>query len=63
VSYDEAFKLELHEFHACIVDEREPRTPGRDALHDLALSRSIVRAHVEGKPVSSPGEVETRALH
>ena len=63
VSYDEAFKRELREFHACIVDEREPRTPGRDALHDLALCHAIVRAYVDGKPVRSPGEVETRALH
>jgi predicted dehydrogenase len=66
VSYDEAFKRELREFHACIVDERESRTPGRDAVHDLALSHAIVRAYVDGRPVPSPslpGEVETRALH
>jgi predicted dehydrogenase len=63
VSYDEAFKRELVEFHACILDEREPRTPGRDALHDLALCHAIVRSHVDRRPIASPGDIETRALH
>jgi predicted dehydrogenase len=63
VSYDEAFKRELVEFHSCVVDDREPRTPGRDALHDLALCHAIVRSHVDRRPVAFPGEVETRALH
>jgi predicted dehydrogenase len=66
VSYDEAFKRELREFHACIVEEREPRTPGTDALHDIALAQAIVRSHLEHKPVESPtrcAEVEDRPLH
>ena len=63
VSYDEAFKRELVELHACIVDEREPRTQGRDALHDLALCHAIVRAHIDRKPVASPADVATGALH
>jgi predicted dehydrogenase len=66
LSYEEAFKRELQEFHACIVDDREPRTPGRDALRDVALCQSIIRSLVEGRPVSSPSlleEVESRPLH
>jgi predicted dehydrogenase len=66
VSYEEAFKRELQEFHACFVEDREPTTPGRDALRDVALCQSIVRSFVEGRPVSAPSlleEVESRSLH
>jgi predicted dehydrogenase len=66
VSYDEAFKRELGEFHACVVEDREPRTSGPDALRDIVLAQSIVRSHVEGRPLLSPTlleEVENRPLH
>jgi predicted dehydrogenase len=66
VSYEEAFKRELCEFHECIVEEREPRTPGLDGLRDIALAQAIVRSHLEGRPVDSPTlltEVEDRPLH
>jgi len=66
VSYDEAFKRELHEFYACVVEEREPRTPGSDAVRDLALCQAIVRCYLEGRPIPSPtepAEVENRPLH
>jgi predicted dehydrogenase len=52
--YEEAFRRELVEFHAAIADGREPRTPGEDAIRDLALSTAIVTAHVEGRPVDDP---------
>jgi predicted dehydrogenase len=45
VSYEEAFKRELEEFHAAIVEGREPRTGGEDGLRDVALCREIVAAH------------------
>src|SRR3954447_22682948 len=45
VSYEEAFKRELIEFHAAIAEGREPRTSGEDGLRDVALCRSIVLAH------------------
>jgi predicted dehydrogenase len=45
VSYDEAFKRELIEFHAAIAEGRAPRTPGEDGLRDVALCRDIVLAH------------------
>jgi predicted dehydrogenase len=63
VSYVEAFKRELVEFHAAIRESREPRTDGTDGLHDVALMYSIARAHMTGEPVSSPSEVaaEVRA--
>jgi len=66
VSYDEAFKRELREFHTCIVEEREPRTPGTDALRDIALSQAIVRCHLERRAIESPtqyAELEDRPLH
>ena len=66
VAYDEAFKRELVEFHACIVERREPRTGARDALRDVALCTSIVRCIVERRPVPSPSDPElhaSRALH
>ncbi len=52
--YDEAFKRELLELHATITEGRPPRTPGEDAVRDLALSAAIVTAHVEGRPVDDP---------
>jgi predicted dehydrogenase len=45
VSYEEAFKRELEEFHAAIAEGREPRTTGEDGLRDVALCRDIVAAH------------------
>jgi predicted dehydrogenase len=45
VSYEEAFKRELEEFHAAIAEGREPRTGGEDGLRDVALCRAIVMAH------------------
>jgi predicted dehydrogenase len=66
VSFDEAFKRELREFHACVTDDREPRTPGADGLRDIALCESIVRSYIERRPISwptEPVEVEDRPLH
>ena len=66
VSYDEAFKRELGEFYACVVEDREPRTPGQDALRDIALAEAIIRCYEEGSPLPSPThleEVENRPLH
>jgi predicted dehydrogenase len=44
VSYEEAFKRELVEFHDAIVGGREPRTSGVDGLRDLELCERIARA-------------------
>jgi predicted dehydrogenase len=57
VSYVEAFKRELIEFHAAIREQRDPRTDGVDGLHDVALCHSLARAHVSGEPVSQPSEL------
>ena len=43
VSYQEAFKRELVEFHACIVEDREPRTTAVEAVADVALCQAIIR--------------------
>ena len=66
VSYEEAFKRELVEFHAAIAEEREPRTSGADALRDVALAEALIRSIVDARPVLYPTayeEHETRALH
>ena len=54
VSYEEAFKRELIEFHAAITDGRDPRTSGIDGLHDVALCGAIARSHITGRPVGLP---------
>lgn len=63
VSYVEAFKRELVEFHAAIREDRAPRTDGTDGLHDMALAHSIARVHMTGEPIANPSEVgsEVRA--
>ena len=44
-SYEEAFKRELIEFHACLSEDREPKTSGLDGLRDVQLCEAIVGAH------------------
>jgi predicted dehydrogenase len=58
VSYVEAFKRELIEFHAAIREERPPRTDGADGLHDVALCTAIARVHMTGGPVADPSEFD-----
>ena len=57
VSYDEAFKRELVEFHAAIHEQRAPRTDGIDGLHDIALCQAIARVHMTGEPALAPSEL------
>ena len=54
VSYVEAFKRELVEFHAAISEGRAPRTDGSDGLHDVALCHAIARAHMTGEAIAEP---------
>jgi predicted dehydrogenase len=54
VSYDEAFKRELVEFHAAVQEARPPRTGGEDGLSDVILCQSIARAHANRAPVAQP---------
>jgi predicted dehydrogenase len=54
VSYEEPFKTELLEFHDAIIEEREPRTPVRDGVRDLALARAVMRCLESGAPVPDP---------
>jgi predicted dehydrogenase len=58
VSYIEAFKRELIEFHAAIAEERKPRTDGRDGLHDVALCQAIARCALSGRRVERPSELD-----
>jgi predicted dehydrogenase len=54
VSYEEPFKRELIEFHECIVDARDPRTPGPDGLRDIALCEAVIRCAREQRPIDAP---------
>lgn len=56
VSYEEAFKRELIELHACIAEDREPRTPGADGLRDIALCGAIAATAGDRKLRSRPSE-------
>ena len=56
VSFDEAFKCELVEFHAAVREGRPPLTDGEDGLRDVLLCQSIARAHA-----GEPALVESRA--
>ncbi|MBO3748807.1 Gfo/Idh/MocA family oxidoreductase [Streptosporangiaceae bacterium NEAU-GS5] len=53
-SYDSAFRRELLAFHECVTTGATPLTDATDALHDLALCRSIVQAFATGVPVDRP---------
>lgn len=57
-SYDEAFKRELLELHAAIVDGREPRTTALDGLRDVALCGAIAASAHDGRPRTRPTEVD-----
>lgn len=57
VSYEEAFALELEEFHAAIVQGRPPLTNVTDGLRDVALCQSIVTGHLTGRPVDHPSSL------
>lgn len=54
VSYDEAFKRELMEFHNSVTEERQPRTNGWDGLRDIALSEAIIAVAQGGQPREQP---------
>jgi predicted dehydrogenase len=54
LSYEEAFKRELVEFHAAITEGREPRTGGRDGLADVVLAQAFVRSYLERSPIERP---------
>jgi len=54
VSYDEAFKRELVEFHTAAVEGLPARTDGADGLRDVVLCQSIARAHMSGGALPDP---------
>ncbi len=61
VSFDEAFRRELLEFHAAATMGRPPRTPLVDGVHDLALARSVIEAAATGRPVPAPSALPAAA--
>jgi len=62
VSYVEAFKRELIEFHDAIDQERPPRTDGHDGLRDVALCQAIARCALSGRRIERPSELEREGV-
>ena len=48
------FALEIDHFAECILEGREPRTPGEEGLQDHVLMEAIYRSAREGVPVAIP---------
>ncbi|HUE75600.1 MAG TPA: Gfo/Idh/MocA family oxidoreductase [Chloroflexota bacterium] len=47
--HDNAFKCELQHFRECILAKKQPLTPGRDAIADVALVRDIILAYLRSR--------------
>ena len=62
LSFEEAFKRELLEFHAAVTEDRDPRTPGADALKDVALCLAIVESANDGRPRAEPTAIEVAEI-
>jgi predicted dehydrogenase len=58
-SYEEAFERELVEFHDAVVEGRQPRTTGTDALRDIALCQAAIRFRLERRPIADPTSLST----
>jgi len=50
VSYEEAFRVELHHFRQCVREGRKPETSIEDALGDARWVQAIARALAPGPP-------------
>jgi predicted dehydrogenase len=50
VSYEEAFRAELHSFHECLLLGKQPQPSIDDALGDARWIREIARAYRKGNP-------------
>lgn len=46
IAWESAFVRELRHFHACINENKTPRTPLHEARHDIALVIDIVKAYL-----------------
>jgi predicted dehydrogenase len=58
VSFEEAFKRELIEFHTCILDGRDPVTSGEDGMADVRVCQAIAGRHMQRRPgVAAAGGV------
>jgi predicted dehydrogenase len=48
VFHDNPFRLELLHFRQCVLEGKQPITPGREAVADIKLVADIVRAYLDG---------------
>lgn len=56
-SYESAFRRELEVFHDAVCGGEPPPTDGEDALRDIALCTSMIRAALEHRPIDQPTAV------
>jgi predicted dehydrogenase len=47
IFHDNPFRLELLHFRECVLEGRQPITPGREAVADIKLVADIVRAYLD----------------
>ena len=52
VDWESPFRRELRHFHDCIANGRTPRSPVTSAKDDIALIINIIRAYVDGGPIT-----------
>jgi predicted dehydrogenase len=50
IFHDNPFRLELLHFRQCVLEGKQPITPGREAVADIKLVADIVRAYLDGRP-------------
>jgi predicted dehydrogenase len=49
------FAAEMDHFSGCVLDGKEPLTPGEEGLRDLKVMMAIYEAARSGKTVKLPG--------
>ncbi len=61
VSYEEAFRAELHAFHQCVRQRQKPETSIEDALGDARWIQKIARALATSSPKATTSLRRSRA--
>jgi len=54
------FAAEMDHFSECVMENRDPKTPGEEGLRDLLIMQAVYRSAREGKPVSVEAESSVR---
>jgi predicted dehydrogenase len=57
------FATEMDHFSDCIINDKEPYTPGEEGLQDHMLMEAIYQSARDGKPVTIQNNPDNKALH